>query len=66
MGFFRLAHWAGLCFFSDITNSGRIVTLMPEADYFQMWLSDELNLYLMEIVFLQQSVKGALTPPFGT
>lgn len=54
------------CFFSDMTSSGVIVTLMPGAGYSHMWLSDELNLHLMGIAFLQQSLKSALTPPFGT
>lgn len=64
-GFFRLTNGQD-CFFSDMTSSGVIVTLMPGADYSQMWLSDDFSLHLMGVAFLQQSLKGALTPPFGT
>lgn len=41
-----------------IHASGRMVTLLPQADYTQMWLTDEL----LRTAFLQQDLKGALIP----
>ena len=46
-------------FFNDMTcASGWTVTLLPQADYIQTWLTDEL----LRTAFLQQGLKGALIP----
>lgn len=48
-----------LVFFNDMTHAdGLTVTLLPQADYTQVWLTDEL----LRTDFLQQGLKGALIP----